>query len=82
MRFYASLESKNRKAPVTCQGAEGLEGHIRGFHFGVRVSLAPGAEGLDTAHIYLTTGSNGSKAHDVLIGVFDQASFPDKPEGG
>lgn len=56
-RFYGSIQGGRGEA--TRCGATGIEGHIRGWDMGVRVSMEVGENNQDEVVVYLTMGSNG-----------------------
>ena len=79
-RFYGSLESgkyPRSKNPRTLSGSGVLESHVRGFHTGVRVIADGDPDGPDRFSVYLTTGSNGDRGQDCLVGVFDFSGIPE-----
>ena len=62
-RFYASIRGNRGEATRGGSKASGIEGHIRGWTSGVRVSCYVNEKGKDVVDIYVTKGSGcGGKA--------------------
>jgi len=51
--------------------ASGIEGHVRGWHIGARVSCYVGDDGRDHVRISLTGGSSGS-SESIFLGDFSE----------
>lgn len=74
-RFYASIQGNRGMA--TRMGSNGISGHIRGWHTGVRVDCRPASIGKtnktlgDVCYVYATGGSSGAKS-DRLIAIVDE----------
>ena len=70
--FYASIQGS--KGEVTRQGTKssGIDGHIRGWEFGVRVQIYVNDDGEDEVHITITDGS-GDYGLRYFIGTFTKA---------
>lgn len=69
--FYASIESKGGQA-TRGGNAEGMEAHIRGWNFGIKVNIRQNPQtGKDEAVVYRTSGSNGGES-DECIGRFTE----------
>jgi hypothetical protein len=70
-RFYGSVKGSRSEATKTGSKASGIEGHIRGWDFGVRVRCYVNKDGEDECEVSLTGGSNGYKG-DVVLGTFSE----------
>jgi len=68
-RFYASISGG--RSQKTCGGhpKSGIDGHIRGWDLGVRVSGRVDEKGNDVFDVYRTGGSNGGKASRLITTV-------------
>ena len=70
--FYGSIEGKG-SSPVHAAGTKdsGIQGHIRGWSVGARVSVNyDEGRGRDVVTIYATTGSS-DQGNDQIIARFD-----------
>ena len=76
--FYGSIEGDRSEATRQGSKKNGISGHVRGWDFGVRV-LMRDEDGVDTAGIYLTSGSNGH-ASEKAVGTFTAADLTTREE--
>ena len=67
-RFYGTMQGSRGETTRTGTKASDLRAHVRGWDFGVRVCVYDD-DGVDTALVYLTSGSNGA-GRDRYIGTF------------
>ncbi len=67
-RFYASIRGSQDEATRQGTTDSGIEGHVHGWAFGVRVFVDENKNGNDEARIYLTGGSYGKGTR--LLGRF------------
>jgi hypothetical protein len=63
--FYA--EVTGGRGTATCSGTQssGLQGHLRGWNKGVRVTLS-NEDGEDVVRVWRTSGSNGSGSDELI----------------
>lgn len=68
-RFYGSM--KGGRGQVTRCGTKGsgIQSHVRGWNIGVKITCYANVSDEDEVAIYLTSGSNDSKA-SKLLGIF------------
>jgi hypothetical protein len=66
-RFYASIQGNRGRATRQGNKTSGIEGHVRGWDVGIRVSGSVDGD-KDKFDVYLTFGSNAEKL-GVLIGT-------------
>jgi len=64
-KYYATLQGDNRKS-VTRAAHRHLEAHLRGWDFGVVVTIYTGPDGKETIRIERTGGSNNPVRREVL----------------
>jgi hypothetical protein len=64
-QFYADMQGNRGSASRMGTKDSGMHSHTRGWDVGVRVSMVH-VNGKDVAHVYLTSGSNGSKGERYL----------------
>ena len=65
-RFYGDLQGSRGEATRGGSKASGIDGHLRGWQIGARVSVYANHNGKDTVAISLTSGSNGVAKHITL----------------
>ena len=58
-RFYASIQGSRGEATRQGTPNSGIQGHIRGWRLGARVSMGIDNDGEDVCTIQLTSGSAG-----------------------
>lgn len=75
-RFYAEIQGNRGQATRGGSGKSGISGHIRGWNVGIRVWGHINSKGQDEFVVYLTSGSNGSRA-ERMIGCYTEKD-PDK----
>jgi hypothetical protein len=67
--FYGSITGKARTSASRCGSRDGgIDGHVRGWNSGVRVSGCH-EDGADVFHVYATRGSNGGTGSGFKLGV-------------
>lgn len=75
-RFYASIQGSRGEA--TRQGHGHIQGHVRGWNLGVRVT-GHDKDGQDAFEVYATGGSNASHASEhlgtVVVGSDGRPTF-------
>ena len=73
-RFYASVQGN--KSVATRQGTinSGIQGHIRGWNSGVKITGYTNGNDEDCFAVYQTSGSVGGSS-DVLIGIIENSKF-------
>ena len=78
-RFYASIQGSRGEA--TRQGHKYINGHVRGWDVGIRVTGRASWESDDQDEfvVYLTSGSGGGKS-DKLIGRFTKQDLEEVTE--
>lgn len=65
--FYASIKGTKGEATRCGDKSRGINGHIRGWNFGVNVKMEYNADtGEDEAVVHLTGGTNGYKPWRLL----------------
>ena len=69
-RFYASIQGSRGEATRQGTHKSGIEGHIRGWDFGVMVT-GENLNGKDAFSVHLTSGSNGGRILKT-IGTFTE----------
>ena len=74
-RFYAGIQGNRSEATRMGTQVSGISGHIRGWDVGIYVEGEVGANE-DIFHIYLTSGSNGSRRKH--LGTFTAADLEEK----
>lgn len=72
MRFYTTTQN-TRKKQVGVGSHKGQSTHVCGWNSGVRVESFI-ADGVDTFHVFLTSGTNKS-APDVFLGAHNGNGF-------
>jgi len=63
--FYASIQGSRGEATRLGYASSGMKGRIQGWHSGISVKAVV-IDGKDTFHVYLTSGSNGTKQSQLL----------------
>ncbi len=71
-RFYASISGQSQTS-ATRRGSEksGIEGHIRGWHIGIRVNGYVNKDGKNCFDIYQTGGSSQSTSEKLIAEIVE-----------
>jgi hypothetical protein len=77
-QYYADIQGNRGQATRMGTKSSGMEGHIRGWDIGARVSMYHNARGEDAVCITLTSGSNGAKPGRTL-GTFTASDLDPEP---
>jgi hypothetical protein len=72
--FYASIQGNRGEATRCGSKSSGIEGHIRGWNIGARVTVDH-IEQKDIVSVYLTRGSNGYGSTQI-VSSFTEKDFP------
>ena len=67
--FYASIQGNRGEATRMGTKSSGIDGHIRGWNVGARVSCYVGSDGKDHVSFELTSGS-GYRGKSKSLGNF------------
>src|SRR4051812_18676085 len=65
-KLYASISSDARKTEATSRGHKEIQSHTRGWDLGVRVVASLNHNGREVFEVYVTSGSNGGPADDLI----------------
>ena len=79
--FYATIQGNRGEASRMGSKASGIEGHIRGWNEGARVSCFVDDQGRQCVSIRLTGGSNGRKPGKCL-GVWYRDEYGEYQQKG